>query len=203
MKNWIISLSLLICSSAFANERTMTVKHLQTGSSYFNVTVHDSGPLNGSFAGWCADWNTLIEDDVLYTARFHSSLASEFPEGVVDHPEYLDEVNWMMNQNFVGKVSPMGLGAYTIGDVQLAIWSLIDDEYDTDTVGEYSQERVNELVARAKVEGAGYNPDCSKLVGIILMPVDPSTGSKKQNTLILVPRYKFPKCSVPDSDDVL
>lgn len=196
-------LGLFIFSSfAFAENRTMSIKHQSQGaSSYFKVSVQDDGLLNGKYPGWCADWNTLIEDDKIYNARFYSSLASNIPSDVVDHPEYLDEVNWILNQNFVGKTSPNGLGIYTIGDVQLAIWSLIDDQFDSSTVGPYSQARVDEIVARAKVEGANYYPSCRQLVGIILIPTDPETGSRTQNTIILVPRWKFPKCMVPDSDE--
>lgn len=196
-----ILLPLLLSLSFGAVARTMNVTHMQTGPSYFTVNVADEGhPLNGTFAGWCADWNTRIEDGVNYDASFWSSLAPDVPTDVVDHPEYLDEVNWIINQNFVGKPAPENLGVYTIGDVQLAIWSLIDDEFDNDTVGEYSQARVDQIIARAKVEGSGYEPNCRKLVGIILVPSHPETGSKVQNTIILVPRYKFPKCHVPDND---
>jgi hypothetical protein len=181
--------------------RTMSVEHLLTGKSYFKVTVQDDGLLNGVYPGWCADWNTRIEDNTIYNSKFYSSLAANIPGDVVDHPEYLDEVNWIINQNFVGKTAPSGLGIYTIGDVQLAIWSLIDDEFESDTVGEYSQARVDVLIARAKTEGANYMPGCRQLVGIILIPTNPTSGSTSQNTIILVPRYHFPKCVVPDSDE--
>ena len=194
-------LSFLLLETVHANTRTMSVKHLLTGQSYFKVTVWDDGLLNGEYAGWCADWNTRIEDDTLYHSRFYSSIASSLPTDVVDHPEYLDEVNWLINQNFVGKPAPDDLGVYTIGDVQLALWSLIDDEFDSATVGSYLQARVDILVARAKLEGANFNPGCMELVSIILIPSDPTTGSGFQNTIILVPRYRFPKCVVPDSDE--
>lgn len=197
MKTLIVSL-LLFSASAFAQVQSMNVTHMQSGPSYFSVNVAGEKPFNGTFQGWCADWNTRIEDGVNYNASFWSSLAS-VPNDVVDHPEYLDEVNWIINQNFVGKTAPDNLGVYTIGDVQLAIWSLIDDEFQTDTVGEFSQARVDQIVERAKVEGANYEPGCRQLVGIILIPSHPETGSKVQNTIILIPRYKFPKCVVPDN----
>ncbi len=199
MKTLLFSFFLALAGNALAQNRTMNVQHMTTGPSFFKVNVTDSGPLNGTFAGWCADWNTRIEDGVNYNAKFWSSLAP-VPDDVVDHPEYLDEVNWLINQNFVGKTAPDNLGVFTIGDMQLAIWSLVDDEFNDDTVGEYSQARVDYLVARAKADGAGYEPGCRKLVGIILIPTDPNDGHHTQNTIILVPRYKFPKCNVPDTD---
>lgn len=172
----------------------MSIRHLTSGT-YFNVSVQDSGLLNGNYPGWCADWNTPIEDDRVYQTRFYSSLSSTLPTDVVDHPEYLDEVNWLINQNLVGRPAPDNLGVYTMGDIQLAIWGLIDDEFDTSTVGPFSQERVDALVARAKVEGEDFHPTCRQLVGIIL---DPNGG---QNTIIQVPRRHFHKCVVPDSDE--
>lgn len=195
--------SLLFAFAGNALARTMNIQHMTTGPSYFKVNVADDGPLNGTFPGWCADWNTRIEDGVNYDAKFWSSLAPNVPTDVVDHPEYLDEVNWLINKNFVGKTAPNNLGIYTIGDVQLAIWSLVDDEFNSETVGEFSQARVDYLIARAKIDGAGYEPGCRQLVGIILIPSDPTDGRPTQNTIILVPRYKFPKCRVPDSDDDL
>jgi hypothetical protein len=198
MKTLLFSFFFLFTGQVLA--RTMNIQHMTTGPSYFKVTVSDTGPLNGTFPGWCADWNTRIEDGVEYDAKFWSSLAPNVPNDVVDHPEYLDEVNWLINQNFVGKTAPENMGIFTIGDVQLAIWSMVDDEFNSDTVGEFSQVRVNYLIERAKTDGAGYEPGCRQLVGIILLPKDPTSGNSTQNTIILVPRYKFPKCSVPDTD---
>ncbi len=198
----IVTLSFFFAEALYAQSRTMSIEHLTTGQSYFNVSVTDSGLLQGNYPGWCTDWNLRIEDNTVYNARFYSSLSATIPSDVVDHPEYLDEVNWTINQNFVGKTSPSGLGVYTIGDVQLTIWSLVDNEFDSSSVGEFSQARVDELVARAKVEGANYAPSCRQLVGILLVPTHPETGSRSQNVMILVPRYHFPKCVVPDSDEV-
>lgn len=190
----------LASSSAFAQNRSMSVEHLATGSSYFNVNVSDSGLLKGNYKGWCADWSYPIEDGINYQSHFWSSLAADIPEDVVNKPENLDEVNWLINQNFVGQQAPNGLGAYTIGDVQLAIWTLIDNYFDDSTVNDYSQDRVDLLVDRALTQGSGYNPSCRQLVGIILVPRHPDSGNRAQSTLILVPRYKFKKCVVPDND---
>lgn len=190
----------LLSTSLFAQNRSMSVEHLSSGASYFNVGVNDSGLLKGQYQGWCGDWSYPIEDGVQYQSTFWSSLASDIPDDVVNKPENLDEVNWLINQKFVGKLSPSGLGRYTIGDVQLAIWTLIDDYFDDSTISEYSQARVDELVERALRDGANYMPNCRQLVGIILVPTHPETGNRAQSTIILVPRYKFRKCVVPDND---
>ena len=201
MRSLILCLVFSVCSmgTVFAQGRTMSVEHLSTGKSYFKVNVNDSGLLKGTYPGWCADWNYRIEDNINYESTFWSSLSPNVPTDVVNKPENLDEVNWLINQNMVGKLSPSGLGRYTIGDVQLAIWTLIDDNFDDSSIAEYSQARVDELVERALRLGAGHVPNCRQLVGIILVPKHPQTGAGAQHTIILVPRYKFKKCVVPEN----
>lgn len=191
--------SLCSIGTVWSQERTMRVEHQTTGKSYFKVTVKDSGLLKGNYPGWCADWNYRIEDGIDYNSTFWSSLSSSVPTDVVNKPENLDEVNWLINQNMVGKLSPTGLGRYTIGDVQLAIWTLIDDNFDDSSIADYSQARVDELVMRALRDGADFVPSCRQLVGIILVPKHPQSGEGAQHTIILVPRYKFKKCVVPEN----
>ena|SRR3989338_8776292 len=204
MKKWYLSyfcfLALLLSSTSYAqSERLTSVTKNPNDLSYFDITIQDEGLLNGTYKGWCGDWTTHIEHDVLYSAKFYSSYA-ELPEGLVDHPENLDEVNWILNQHFVGKASPTGLGVYTYSDVQLAIWSLLDTFYDDSTVGPYSQARVEELASAAVRLGSGFYPKCSQVVGILLAPSDRTTGTRVQTTITEVPRNHFPKCVIPDGD---
>lgn len=107
-------------------------------------------------------------------------------------------MNWVLNQHFVGTESASGLGTYTIGDVQLAIWSLLDDDFGTTTVGEYSQARVDEIVKAAYEEGSDFYPGCKQDVGIILEPKEPETGDRVQTTIVEIPVGHFPKCTVPE-----
>ena len=114
----------ILSAPSFANEqRTMSVQHLTGASSYFKINVLDEGLLSGMYPGWCADWASLIED-ATYDTKFYSSYSTHLPEGLIAHPENLDEVNWLINQNFVGKNAGGGLGVYSSGDVQVAIWTL-------------------------------------------------------------------------------
>ena len=54
------------------------------------------------------------------------------------------------------------LGNYTYGDVQRAIWALIDDNLShTNGLGDYNQTRVNQIVAAAIANGEGYVPPCN------------------------------------------
>lgn len=163
-------------------------------SSYFEVDIVDSGLLAGTYKGWCGDWATPIGHDVMYETKFYSSTSHTLPEGLVDHQENLDEVNWILNKHFVGKSAPGDLGVYTTGDVQLAIWTLLDDAFDGSTVGPYSQARVDLIVSKARDLGDGYIPKCKGVVGIILDPAD------QQTVITEVPVKHFPKCVVPDGD---
>lgn len=190
-----------LTASAWAfEERTMTVERLSNANSYFRISIQDTGLLQGTYPGWCADWATRIEDGKTYNAKFYSSYQENIPAGVVDKPENLDEMNWLINQHAVGKSSPGGFGVYTSGDVQLAIWTLLDDSFDTSTVGPYSQDRVDELVAKALAQGSDFYPNCRQVVGILLDPTDPETGNSVQSTVTEVPRKKFPKCVIPEGE---
>ncbi len=180
--------------SAFSNdERLMTVQHLSGAASYFKITMTDDGLLSGSYPGWCADWASLIED-ATYETKFYSSYSTQLPEGLIAHPENLDEVNWIANQNFVGKNAGGSLGIYTSGDVQIAIWTLLDNYFETSTVGPFSQERVDKIVSLAQTLGKDFYPTCKEEVVIILDPGTP------QSVLIEVKRSHFYKCVIPEGD---
>jgi len=70
---------------------------------------------------------------------------------------------------------------------------LIDDEFDSSTVGPFSQARVDKVVAMA-LQHNGYKPKCRDDIGIL---VDPGTP---QGTVFEIPRENFYKCHVPDDD---
>jgi hypothetical protein len=193
MKKWILATLAVLSFNALAEDRTMTLTHLQNSPSYFTISVADNGTLYGTYPGWCVDWARPIQDGT-YPVKFYSSLRENFPAGVLDKPENLDEMNWLLNQKFVGKQAPNGLGTYTSGDIQLAIWNLIDDSSDGSTVGPYSQARVDQIVNAALIRGNGFYPLCRQTVGIILDPQGPQT------TVIEVRRDRFVKCNVPDGD---
>ena len=191
MKTLMAAALMCLGVNAFAEDRIMTLKHLENSSSYFQINIQDEGLLKGSYPGWCADWARQIEDDIPYNIKFYSSYNDNIPAGIVDRPENLKQVNWIANQNFAGKTAPGDLGVYTAGDVQLAIWTLIDDSFQTSTVGPFSQARVDHIVAQANQHGANFYPTCKQEVVIV---IDSGTP---QSTLIEVKIKRFPKCAVP------
>ena len=141
------------------------------GSAYFpNVSVTGGTILDGTYSGWCVDTEHVIYQNTNYTANVYSSY--ETIEGLVDHPENMDLVNWILNKGYVGKTSPGGYGVYTYGDVQRAIWTLVDDNPSTAGLGSWDQNRVNEILADAQANGEGYEPGCGDIVAVILAPVN-------------------------------
>jgi hypothetical protein len=193
MKKWITAALCTFAASAFAAPGTVTVQHLTGEASYFNITIAGNGTLDGSYPGWCTNWAKHIDDNVPYSFHWYSSYSENIPAGLIAHPENLDLMNWVINKKFAGKEAGGGLGVYTAGDVQLAIWTLIDDEFDTSTVGSYSQARVDKIVMMAGLHD-GYTPKCREDIGIL---VDPGTP---QGTVFEIPRENFYKCRTPEDD---
>lgn len=196
MKSFLLSLIALSAFSlpAFAEERVMTVQHLQNQSSYFKIDVLDESILKGSYKGWCADWDRAIDDNTPFSYKWYNSYSDKIPAGLIAKPENLDEMNWVINRDFVGRDAGNDLGVYTAGDVQLAIWTLIDDNFDSSTVGPYSQARVDRIVDLAHQYGNNFYPTCKQEIAIILDPGTP------QSTIIEIKIKKFPKCAVPEGD---
>ena len=135
--------------------------------AYFDVAVTDA-LLTGDYDGWCVDTDRFIEAPFDYPAEVWSSYEM-LPDGLIEFPENLDLVNWILNQQIVGTPS-MCDGDYTYGDVQRAIWALVDDEQATGGLGPWDECRAAEIVALAIANGEGFTPDCGDLVGVILLP---------------------------------
>lgn len=131
------------------------------------VTVSGGTTLDGTYPGWCVNTGTNIVQGKEYTAAVYSSYGS-IPSGTIDHPENLDLVNWIINQGFVGKQGSNG--TYTYGDVQRAIWRLVDDVPGYETYTGYDEDRVGEILAAANANGRGFKPGPGDLVAIVLVP---------------------------------
>ncbi|MBT8302493.1 MAG: hypothetical protein KJO63_14280, partial [Maribacter sp.] len=107
-------------------ETTYACADAKPGSiSYFDLRI-DDGSLAGNYAAWCVDVANTLNAGECFDANVYSSYGV-IPNGIVDRPENFDLINWILNQNFVGMTSDNGIDAYTLGDVQWAMWELIDD----------------------------------------------------------------------------
>lgn len=144
----------------------------QGPDAYLNITIAEGG-LAGNYGSWCIDNDSPISLNNCYTANVYS-LNDELPEGAFEYPENFDLVNWLLNQNIVGELSPSSNEAYTYGDLQFAIWKLLDDIEDEDceecSLGSFTPDHVSELVVLAQENGEGFAAECGAVTGVILIP---------------------------------
>ena len=150
--------------------------------SYLDGTFSNPDPsaktiLNRQQNVWCVDVDRAAWTNQIYRADVYSSYeAIPFGAGV-DIPDNLDLVNWIINQDWIGVNSGID-GAYTAGDVQLAIWELIDDNTTTVDLGTVSNARVTEILRQASAIGplnddtVSYTPSFGDKLGVIVVPVD-------------------------------
>lgn len=154
----------------------VSLSHPATGGwAYFDVMITGDSILDGSHLGWCIDTDAQIEPYPTFANVYlpYNCPPYTLPSGIIEYPENLDLVNWIINQDFVGQLSPTpGAGAYTYGDVQRAIWQLIEDNPlgDGAGLGPWSQDRADEILAAAYANGEGFVPACGQKVAIILVP---------------------------------
>ncbi len=171
-------------------EATMTTNDpYLDGPAYLPaIDVADADDLlTGTHDGWCLSTSIGITEGVQYNANVFSSYAT-LPDGLVDFPGNLDKINWILNQQFVGKPTQCNpdLPVYTYGSVQRAIWTLIDDENSNLSLGPYSRCQVAEILAGAEEYGFFYEPGCTEFVGVVLQPFDVQ-GLPAQPVIIPVP----------------
>lgn len=204
MKNLLFALfylSLSIIPVKAFSQNTLEVDNDPEEKSYLISLLNNGQVINGTFPGWCANANLPIEFRRTHSYTFYSSLLNQYPDGLVDKPENLDAVNWLINQKLVGTEAPNGLGTYTFGDQQVAIWKLLNFEFTPgSSVNPYDPARAEQLATLALARGNGFVPRCNQLVGIIISPVD-AEGNKAQSLIIEIPRDYFPKCAVPQSGE--
>jgi hypothetical protein len=161
---------------------TVTTTAKPGDDAYFNLTIDDSsGFLSGTeIPAWCADQDLGLDNNE--TANFDVySTYGELPEGRFEKPENFDKVNWLLNQSIIGQESENGLGEYTFGHIQYAIWLLIDDSvcqvctFLTDPTSTWNNdgndiEQAEEIRDLALVQGGGFTPDVGELLAIVLVP---------------------------------
>lgn len=159
------------------------------GQAYFpNTYVYGLPGGDINIYGWCVDTDNVIYQNTVYTANLYSSYEASSLGAYVEYPENLPMVNWILNQGYIGQISPGCGGVYTYGDVQRAIWSLVEDTQSTSGLGSWSQCRVDEILAAASTHGA-FEPECGDIIGIILVPVG---GQQVLVAQAILGEYAFP-----------
>jgi hypothetical protein len=148
------------------------------GDSYFNSTIVGAGDLDGTYDGFCVDTSRTIRPGTTYEAYLLSSYDAAAAD-LVDYPENLDLVNWVINQDYAGQ-------GFTYGDIQRSIWTLIDDIVLSSGLGSWSQANVDTIVDEAYLYGEGYEPACDDYVAVIANPVNASDVTSAQVTIAQV-----------------
>ncbi|MDY7008585.1 MAG: SdrD B-like domain-containing protein, partial [Cyanobacteriota bacterium] len=196
---------LSLLNSSLPDEVTFDFDQFQTGNatfgkdSYFDVEVTDNSLLAGTYDAYCIDTDRFIDDSGTLTAKVYSTYETLPDEligdqstlpgapagfGNIEKPENFDLLNWILNQCFVGKeLSDSGgnsLGTVTYGDIQRAIWELIDDENSTENLGPFDQDRADRIQELAEANGENFVPtfeyttffgeQVTGQVGVILIP---------------------------------
>ena len=160
---------------------TISLSHPGT-PSYFNVLVSNAREYNETYAAWCIDvGHSIASDGTEYTADVFCSYGglvnflSEGDNPHIDHPETFPIINWIINQGFVGTASTCG-GNFTMGDVQRAIWEIIDATPNvTYGLGAWSQCRVDEITAAVEAAGtaaSNYTPPNGRYSAVVFVPKD-------------------------------
>lgn len=166
--------------------------------SYFDALVSGGTELDGLYDAWCLDTDRSIRltpgyprgtplRALVYSSYDCLSLPLVSPP-LVEHCENMDLINWILNNISVGDPAGPCVGSYTYGDIQRAIWELLEDTPSNPGLGPWSPCRVEEIIKAAVANGIGYVPNCGDVVAIILLPyaniladppqVDPVTGAQ-------------------------
>ena len=157
--------------------------------SYFDITVGGT-----FFNAWCADQDTsldvseVIPDDCI-EAHLYSSydpflLTQKGPgAGQFEFPENFDLVNYVLNT-----YTP-GMNGITQGDIQKAIWDLIDDSNCVvcDFAKPFTQANIDAIVADAIANGQDYTPGEGGVLAIVAIPKLGSGGEEYQSLIFTIP----------------
>lgn len=175
---------------------SMTVDYFGTTDSYFNTSIDDDNfGLEGDWEGWCVDLGRSIASGVVYdSVRVYSSYDDTATLArIIDKPENLAKVNYILSRGFVGSEAACG-DIFSRSDVQRAIWALTDNEgtfHPEDgplvlggglIASQMSLCKVQEILDAAESFGRDYIPECLEAgdgtftykVAVIL---DPNTTS--------------------------
>ncbi|AFZ28073.1 conserved repeat protein [Cylindrospermum stagnale PCC 7417] len=158
--------------------------------SYLNVTISNGGLLNGVYDAWCINSSFGLARNTYDNSTVYSSYGT-IPAGILYTGEqtvnassadpYLDklqQINWLLNNvteasNLVNNTYRYGGVDYTWGDVQLAIWKLLGetsilDSTDFNSLEVYSQQKADDLVTLATINGSDFLPVAGNDIGVIV-----------------------------------
>ena len=145
-----------------------TAKGLDANGTYFDLTINDTS-LAGNYGAWCIDVDLSLGAPECFDAAVYSSYDPAIPASVVENPANWDLVNWILNQDF-------GSQGYSMGEIQWAIWELLDDAncFACTFLGaqgtDWNQADAQAIVDAAIANGEGYEPGEGNYLAIVLVP---------------------------------
>lgn len=152
------------------NKLLMRVQ-LVKNPAYFKTQLYDSGGnliFNDYFYGNCVDLTHPISDGRYYFPYAVSSYSgnSALLSCLVNRPENLDLVNYLINQDYATSLGATGT------EIQAAIWTLLDYGVPVSGVTNsgvtWNQSIVNAIIADAKAKGEYYIPPCNGYFVVLL-----------------------------------
>jgi hypothetical protein len=154
--------------------------------SYFDMTFLSGYSAGATVDSWCIDVERNISSGRPYTGTAYSGFEA-LPAGAVDKPENMDLVTWLINSYHAGQAVTADINGdllpetrtLTSGDVQLAIWLLIDNDLHSPGPP-YSLPWAQWLAAQAAAEGENFVPGCGGQWPVVIVP----TTSPEQQTVI-------------------
>jgi hypothetical protein len=152
----------------------VTIKVTHPGvDSYFDVEISGGNLLDDTYDSFCIDTDLNINPGREYTAVVYSSYDDHVDDttNVVEYHGNLTKVNWIINQYWVGQDCDCADRLFTSGDVQRAIWELIDDTESAAGLGTWSQCCADVIRDDALANGDGFEPACDQLLALVLIPV--------------------------------
>lgn len=152
-----------------------------TGAGLF-----DSPEGTFSYSSWCVDLQHNIDSRPAQVTLVSSlNPNATLLACLVDNPENLDLMNWVLNQD------PSIWGADQ-RDVEAALWALLDDTF-TFCAGDicnkggltYRKAVTQQILADAAANGEGYLPPCDGIIGVFADPGCSIDGTLERQVVII------------------
>ncbi len=148
----------------------------------FQIDVTDDASTTADDALASATWNGAcidIEGQLILDQELTVNVyCTDVPEGMIENPQNLDLINWILNQEFVGQDTMDGSAQYNIFDIQEAVWVLSDGTATSNAAA-------NEIVAKAEAEGEGFVSGEGNLVAVVFDPIAPDASVTDTQTFIM------------------
>lgn len=137
-------------------------------NSYWTVNqlVSNLGSSSSPLPDFCEDTTRYAYSDATYSGILVSSydLDKIYRLGLSRQPANWPMINYIINRYY-------NAAGYTAGELQKAIWSLIDDRTEDPGIGAVNPTHVAEIVIDARANGACFAPVCSnQYMAVLLVP---------------------------------